>query len=454
MLEPCFRQKLFGPKIKGVPLVAWVEFYGDWNELLEPPPLRNPNFDPDWDKKPKKKVKEVSWYRGLVATTYPEPTSALWNNMALEDRRQILLALADDPRPAVRRAVARDLGTFSAAEMRAKLEKGIKEKPANPFDLWSVPSTPEVERALLRYLDHEDTRLEAVQSLGRLRPPCLQVVPKLVEYMRDNPDVRYAAAGALGAMGSQAPEIRKQVVPLLREDNESVRKVAALALQWMGQAAEDEDGTSAKKRFEELDKRLVAAKTQQIAFDIDARDKHGPISLKGVLILGQGNRMKLVFDGLQMGSKSKVTWLSDGKTMTIQTEIGGKTTKASPPVPILLSYFLASNLGRTSMLSGMNSIGDRNPTMPSKLKPFAFQAVGKEKIGDKEALLIEYKLELPVSGNLMKCKLFLDAKTGLPLKRLVEVSRNGIEVLRNQETYGEWQLNPALSPDVFRNEKE
>jgi outer membrane lipoprotein-sorting protein len=205
----------------------------------------------------------------------------------------------------------------------------------------------------------------------------------------------------------------------------------------------------AEKLFEAMETNLSKAKAQKLVFEINSRDHRGPLSLKGTLILANGNRLRLVFQGLNGDRPSKVTWVSDGKTMAIQTEIEGRTAKDARPAPDQLGEFLAGTLVRASLMSGINGAANRKLPDISALKPASFKMVGKEKIGDKDANVIAFQMLTPGAGNLMKCKVWLDPKTNLPLKRSLEVSRDGEELLRIAESDSEWELDPALAEDAF-----
>jgi hypothetical protein len=58
-----------------------------------------------------------------------------------------------------------------------------------------------------------------------------------------------------------------------------------------------------------------------------------------------------------------------------------------------------------------------------------FKLTGKDKVGDREAMLIEYALELPNLKGDVKCRLWLEPKTAMPIKRVLEVN-DGNKVFR------------------------
>jgi len=91
--------------------------------------------------------------------------------------------------------------------------------------------------ALIRLLtaalrdDHPDVRSSAAGALGRLEPQSPEVVPALLAALRDDhSQVRDAAAFALGRLGPQSPEVVPALLAALRDDHSQVRDAAAGAL--------------------------------------------------------------------------------------------------------------------------------------------------------------------------------------------------------------------------------
>jgi outer membrane lipoprotein-sorting protein len=204
-----------------------------------------------------------------------------------------------------------------------------------------------------------------------------------------------------------------------------------------------------KKLFSAMERKMIKAKAERITFEVDASDKGGPIKIKGTLIVAAGNRLRLVFEGTQgRGKPSKVTWVSDGKAMAIQTVIGDNKVKVNLPMPNKLHPLVGGTIARASVVSTINGLTAPKPIFPDRLKP-TFQKASKDKVGEKNAILIHYQIITPEAGNLMVCKLWLDEKTNLPMKRIVEVSRGGETLLRTAESYSEWELDPKLPKETF-----
>jgi hypothetical protein len=88
---------------------------------------------------------------------------------------------------------------------------------------------------------------------------------------------------------------------------------------------------------------------------------------------------------------------------------------------------------------------------PARRKLSGFKRLGKEKLGDVDVL--QYQIETP-DGRETKCKLWLSTKTGLPVKRVFEVSEGGKVILRTSESYGEWNTDFTPPEGTFTLPKE
>jgi HEAT repeat protein len=82
------------------------------------------------------------------------------------------------------------------------------------------------------------TRLKAVRTLPERRGDAVQVIPALVEALKDEDvDVRRGAAYGLGTFGEQAKDAVPPLVASLRDREPAVRKAAGIALKQIDPAA-------------------------------------------------------------------------------------------------------------------------------------------------------------------------------------------------------------------------
>ena len=107
------------------------------------------------------------------------------------------------------------------------------------------PQTKEVVPALIQALkDDFGPRSAAATALGEIGPDAKDAVPALVEALKDeNINVRRYAAGALGQIGSNAKEAVSALVQALKDNNDGVRRYEETWLH-----PKKEDGPSRLRR--------------------------------------------------------------------------------------------------------------------------------------------------------------------------------------------------------------
>jgi HEAT repeat protein len=191
MLDPFFRQLVFGPKYGGFPLVSWQAFFREW-DVADPGAARQ----------------SPSFLDNVHDAVLRKPHPGDWKKLSGEDRRAILLTVADDPKEVVRIHVAAHLG--------------------------EVPPSPEVVARLQRYTREEADRVReyAALALGQLDPPPTEMLPDLLRLLEDPEErVRRNAAGAVARLGSRAPgDVLPKVLPLLKTSGREARLLVLDAL--------------------------------------------------------------------------------------------------------------------------------------------------------------------------------------------------------------------------------
>jgi outer membrane lipoprotein-sorting protein len=205
----------------------------------------------------------------------------------------------------------------------------------------------------------------------------------------------------------------------------------------------------AEKLFQTTEKKIAGAKAQRIAFEAATGDPQEPFTLKGTLTLATGNRMRLIVEGRQGEKTSKVTWVSDGRTVSLVRELAGETSRTSDPTPDKLHEALTAAVARASITSALNIIPDPEGANATRRKLFAFKSSGRERVGERDTHVIEYQIETQPEGTTMTCKVWLNARDSLPVKRVLEVRRDGQTLFRAAETYGAWELDPPLPEGTF-----
>lgn len=227
MLDTFFRQLVFGPKYNGIPLISWQKFFRQWDVA-----------DPKMHRESPSLFDNV--HEALVST--PDPVQ--WKLLSGEDRRAILLSLAENPQQEIiRMHIAGHLG--------------------------DVPGSPEVLTHLKRYTTDSAARVRqyAAESLGRINPPADECAPELAKLLGDDdPNVRQNAARAISRLGSKAPDIvGSKLLEQLQSREPKIRLQALDALAGM-QFAPQEVIPPVVEALEDPDWRIRAEALRALGF--------------------------------------------------------------------------------------------------------------------------------------------------------------------------------------------
>jgi outer membrane lipoprotein-sorting protein len=217
--------------------------------------------------------------------------------------------------------------------------------------------------------------------------------------------------------------------------------IAAAALLVPAAQAQD----AAQKLFEQMEQKVTKAKAYKFDFDLDATQGNSPIKVKGTLVVAAGNKLSFRIEGTQNGRAIKGTAVSDGKSMAFRKESEGKGEGKGKSTPEKLSETLTGWVLRAGLFVGAEQIDRSSPKDPAMLKLSDFKSAGKEKVEGREANVIEYTVARPDGSDRVTCKLWLDVKTNLPLKRTLEA----VGKVLVTETYAHWELDPKLAEDAF-----
>ncbi len=211
-------------------------------------------------------------------------------------------------------------------------------------------------------------------------------------------------------------------------------------------AAQDKDAEALYRDFE---KKLTGAKALRAAFTIEATGGEN-VQIKGTLSYAAGNKLRLQMEGKDRGKTISGTFVSDGKRLSRRSEYDGKPETKEEATPDALSEHLLGFFARGSLFLGVEkSMRPMAEFHPSRLKPAMFKSVGKEKLGEREAQVIEFHLTVPGDSFAPVVKMWFDTKTRLPLKAVLELQTGDTVDLRITETYSQWDFDPAPKEGEF-----
>jgi outer membrane lipoprotein-sorting protein len=212
-------------------------------------------------------------------------------------------------------------------------------------------------------------------------------------------------------------------------------------------------GNDAEKLFRDMEKKIAEAKSLRVASDIDVKDKREGGTLKSSLALAPGNKVRMTMKGKGGGKEVEIEVVSDGNKLHAHMTPPGDSKQQKVPknLHILMSKMISrtGHLGGALIIRGSGRPGaPQEATDPEKLfgvKDFTMGAAAK--VNGRDAKVLHYQIDIGGKDS-AKVTLWVDAKTLLPLKRLI-VPEAKAEDVQVTETYTELQLNPQLDAKTF-----
>ena len=220
-----------------------------------------------------------------------------------------------------------------------------------------------------------------------------------------------------------------------------------------------------EKLLLDAERQLLDAKSLRITFEIESKIDLFTKAV-GTLESTEGNRSRteVKVNGVNKTEvEMKLVELSDGVTnrLVVATADGKeeKFGRTEFQVPKSYSEYVRRSLMRHgvfvtgyrfSALVGKGEKVDFEKLDQEKAFPWGkFKPVVKEKLGDREALRVEYRMTYRDEDEVTTI-VWVDAKTKLPLKRvLMDKGVDGKEVEAFIEVYKTIDLNPKLDPKLF-----
>jgi outer membrane lipoprotein-sorting protein len=230
----------------------------------------------------------------------------------------------------------------------------------------------------------------------------------------------------------------------------------------------------AEKLYRDMEKRIRTAKAFQVAVRIELApvNKRRGRTTKVSFLITKDNQARLEVDGDFSGGegKRKIALVSDGKRFKISDSDGapafGGGDKSSRPTPKYLHDLYSVTVSRGGlwfsliMMPYVLPLGQEGSPAPdadgkdlrpdedkSRMEIWDFQ-MDADKVGAADAKVIRYKFgeKRGPEREAVKMTLWLDAKTLLPLKSDVVISRENLHIT---ETYTEFTLDPKIDAKAF-----
>jgi hypothetical protein len=208
---------------------------------------------------------------------------------------------------------------------------------------------------------------------------------------------------------------------------------------------------SAEELFGRMEERLMKARA--LTFEVEGAAERQPAErFRGSAALADGNRMRLELVFQRDGQEKKALLIANGTRMA---HAEGNTPLAFRDVEKDLNKDFLSLFARF----GVHAYFAPVDLHLHDLWPRQFKLGKKEEVAGRAAQAIEYELNIygrgsaapegaAVPASLFRAVVWLDAETGLPLKR--EVSELGKEQKEKvTETYTRWALDGVIDGKTF-----
>jgi len=229
-----------------------------------------------------------------------------------------------------------------------------------------------------------------------------------------------------------------------------------------GSPAADPDAETLFRRMEEV---LVKAKTLSVSFD---GTFEGTIRgrLNGALVCSTGNKSREEIEGdLAFGRGAKkpvaIRMISDGTKMATTTGLGVNPYDQTLDVPKHLAAAHRLFLARAGVICPTYLLAEhvRPGEAPPDRAPEEYVRVGEfrlggvEKVGGREARVVRHTLTSRTFKEPLAVTLWIDAKTDLPVKRIVAFEQAGLTGTLT-ETYSDLTLDQKVDDKQFDLTKE
>jgi outer membrane lipoprotein-sorting protein len=207
----------------------------------------------------------------------------------------------------------------------------------------------------------------------------------------------------------------------------------------------------AEKLFRQMEKKVKASKTIQIRFELTMMFFGTDATLKGTMVFGEADKLRLDAKGSMGGKDINVTAIGDGTKMHLIDREKSDTKVESSPKGVG-DYFRAV-LPRIGIFSGIEdaSRGKDLPNVDEYFKVSDFKLGAKEKVGTAETRVVEYTV-LFRGKDKGSVKVWINTKTSLPAKLQIRAEAGGITI-EITETYTEYALDGKLDAKQFEAPK-
>jgi outer membrane lipoprotein-sorting protein len=206
----------------------------------------------------------------------------------------------------------------------------------------------------------------------------------------------------------------------------------------------------AEKLFRDMEKKVLAARVFSVTGEMQVHGSKGDKSkVEASLLLGQGNKARVKVTTHVGGDKHVLRMVSNGTKMHLRLASGGKPREL--PAPRQLHRTMALTFTRLGLTAAHVPFRPQPPgaadQAPDNLLCLAnFKTGAAAKVETRDARVVHYRLSGPGVPGPARVTLWLDARTNLPLKRLISYEKTKERIT---ETYKEFLTDPKVDAKHF-----
>lgn len=210
---------------------------------------------------------------------------------------------------------------------------------------------------------------------------------------------------------------------------------------------------TAEAQFKKMEQAILKAKTLQSEITVAAGgDKEVFMDMKGRLAIAPGAKMRLELAGEVRKEKDQMKMVSDGKQMAIDSS---KRPGRSQEAEKNLTEIALASIARSGITAALFFASERSDekkdeafNIDKMLAVSDFKLGKKEAIDGKDAQAIEYKLKVKSNKEIMDVTVWVDVKSGLPVKRAATANEGGMKFTIT-ETYAKMMIDEKIEDKEF-----